>query len=76
MDIAKTLRRVSWREGFMSGLRTTWSLGIIVFPVTVVVSVLRYTPLYDLALSGLVPIMGFLGLPGEAAVPLSYSATS
>ncbi|MDQ3386218.1 MAG: hypothetical protein M3475_01230 [Actinomycetota bacterium] len=53
-----------------SGLRTTWVLGKIVFPVTVVVSVVRYTPLYEGLISGLSPLMGVIGLPGEAAVPL------
>ncbi len=64
------LRRVSWLEGLRSGLRTTWVLGKVVFPVTVVVSVLRYTPLYEGLISGLAPLMGVIGLPGEAAVPL------
>ncbi len=45
-------------------------LGKIVFPVTVVVSVVRYTPLYEGLISGLSPLMGVIGLPGEAAVPL------
>lgn len=68
--LGKALRRVSWAEGLASGLRTTWQLGIIIFPVTLVVSVLQYTPLYDLLLSLLSPVMGFLGLPGGAAIPL------
>lgn len=63
-------RRVSWGEGLKSGVRTTWELGKIVFPVTVVVSVVRYTPLYDGLISGMTPLMGLIGLPGEAAVPL------
>jgi len=45
-------------------------LGKVVFPVTVVVSVVRYTPLYEGLISGLTPLMGVIGLPGEAAVPL------
>ena len=66
----KVLRRVSWHEGFKSGLRTTWELGKVIFPVTLAVSVLQYTALYDALLSGLTPVMGLLGLPNEAAVPL------
>ena len=42
----------------------------MVFPVTVVVSVLRYTPVYDSLLSLLAPLMGLFGLPDEATVPL------
>ncbi|HET7480140.1 MAG TPA: nucleoside recognition domain-containing protein [Rubrobacteraceae bacterium] len=69
--IAKVLRRISWREGVKSGLRTTWELGKIIFPVTLVVSLLQYTALYDVLLSGLTPVMGLIGLPNEAAVPLA-----
>lgn len=64
------LGRISWGAGLSSGLRTAWRLGIIIFPVTLVFSVLRYTPVFDAAVSGLTPAMGLLGLPGEAAVPL------
>lgn len=70
MSLAKVFERVSWGTGLKSGVRTTWELGKIVFPVTVVVSVVRYTPLYDGLVSGMTPLMGLIGLPGEAAVPL------
>lgn len=63
-------RRVAWREGLWSGLRTAWALGLVVFPVTFAVSVLRHTPLYGAMLSWLAPAMGLFGLPEEAAVPL------
>ncbi|AHY45385.1 Nucleoside recognition [Rubrobacter radiotolerans] len=43
---------------------------MIIFPVTLVVSFLRYTPLFDAAVSSLTPVMGLFGLPGEAALPL------
>ena len=42
----------------------------MVFPVTVAVSVLRYTPVFDSLLSLLAPVMGLFGLPDEATVPL------
>lgn len=70
MGLTEVWRRISWREGIKSGVRTTWELGKIVFPVTVAVSVVRYTPLYDGLIGGLTPLMGVIGLPGEAAVPL------
>ena len=69
-SIGKKWRRISWRAGLKSGLRTTWELGKVIFPVTLAVSVLQYTALYDALLSGLTPVMGLLGLPNEAAVPL------
>lgn len=64
-------RGISWRNGLWSGLRTTWELGKVVFPVTVAVSILQYTVLYDVMLSGLTPVMGVIGLPSEAAIPLA-----
>ncbi len=69
--LSKQWRRISWREGLESGLRTTWELGKIIFPVTVAVSILQYTALYDALLSGLKPVMVLVGLPGEAAIPLA-----
>ena len=64
------LRRVSWDAGLWSGLRTTWELGKVIFPITLIVSILRYTPVYDALLSVLTPVMGLIGLPNEAAIPL------
>ncbi len=69
--LGKAWRRVSWGEGLRSGLRTTWELGKVIFPVTVTVSILKYTPLYDALLSGLTPVMGLIGLPNEATIPLA-----
>lgn len=70
MRSMKWAKRVDWRGGLGSGLRTAWKLGRIIFPVTLAVGVLRYTPLYDFLLSGLTPVMGLFGLPEEAAVAL------
>lgn len=61
---------VSWAEGVWSGLRTTWSLGVVIFPVTFVVSVLQFTAVYEAMLSALAPAMGVFDLPSEATVPL------
>lgn len=68
--MANALRKVSWLDGLASGLRTTWRLGIVIFPITFVVSVFQYTAVYELLLSGLAPAMGVFDLPGGAAVPL------
>lgn len=64
-------RRISWSEGIKSGFRTTWELGKVIFPVTLIVSVLQYTAIYEVLLSGLTPVMALIGLPNEAAIPLT-----
>lgn len=69
--LGKKWRRISWRAGIESGLRTTWELGKIIFPVTVAVSIIQYTAFYDVMLSGLAPVMVLIGLPSEAAIPLA-----
>lgn len=71
MTPTKVWRRISWREGIKSGLRTTWELGKVIFPVTLIVSLLQYTALYEALLSGLTPVMALIGLPNEAAIPLT-----
>jgi hypothetical protein len=64
------LGRVDWRAGVASGLRTAWELGKVVFPITLLVSLLRHTALFDWLMGALSPLMGLIGLPGEAAVPI------
>jgi hypothetical protein len=64
------MKRISWLEGLKSGLRATWELGKVIFPVTLVVTVLQYTAIYDALLSAIEPAMSWAGLPSEAAVPL------
>ncbi|WP_243638088.1 nucleoside recognition domain-containing protein [Rubrobacter taiwanensis] len=68
--VVKTLHRISWAEGLRNGLWTAWVLGKIIFPVTLAVTALQYTPAFDVLLSGLRPVMAPLGLPEEAAIPL------
>lgn len=53
-----------------AGLKTTWSLGKIIFPITLIISVLQYTPVLDWITNIIAPMMGLLGLPGDAAIPL------
>lgn len=43
----------------------------MIFPVTLIISVLQYTALYEALLSGLTPVMALIGLPNEAAIPLT-----
>ncbi len=54
----------------MQGLNLTWTLGKVIFPVTLLVTILRYTPVIPWLMDILTPMMKYIGLPGEAAVPL------
>lgn len=58
------------KRGFKQGLQLTWTLGKVLFPVTLLVTILRYTPLLGWLVDILSPVMKWIGLPGEAAVPL------
>jgi hypothetical protein len=62
-------------RGLASGLRTTWTLGKIIFPITFVVVILQHTPVIDWLIAALGPAMGLLGLRGEAAIPLVLGVT-
>jgi hypothetical protein len=64
------MKRVDWRKGLKSGWDTTWVLGKIIFPVTVAVSLLQHTLVIDWLIRLLTPAMAWIGLPGEAAIPL------
>ncbi|OCA84715.1 nucleoside recognition domain-containing protein [Bacillus sp. FJAT-27986] len=57
-------------KGIMAGLRTTWMLGKIIFPVTFLISILQYTPVLPWVIDLISPAMGLIGLPGDAAIPL------
>lgn len=57
-------------RGLKEGLHTTWTLGKIIFPVTLIVTFLQYTPLLPWLIEKISPAMGLIGLSGEAAVPL------
>ncbi|WP_449355490.1 nucleoside recognition domain-containing protein [Virgibacillus natechei] len=57
-------------RGLQQGLKTTWALGKIIFPITLIVTILQYTPVLPWIIDKLTPVMGLLGLSGEAAVPL------
>jgi hypothetical protein len=64
------LKGIQWGRGVHSGLITSWELGKVIFPVTLLVSILQYTAVIDWFVRGLTPIMSWIGLPGEAAIPL------
>nr|WP_276531300.1 nucleoside recognition domain-containing protein [Fictibacillus nanhaiensis] len=51
-------------------MKTTWTLGKIIFPVTLIITLLSHTPVLDWLISAISPAMKWIGLPGEAAIPL------
>ncbi|MFC7321923.1 nucleoside recognition domain-containing protein [Halobacillus campisalis] len=57
-------------EGLKKGMKLTWTLGKVIFPVTLIVTILQYTPVLPWVMDQLAPLMSLLGLSGEAAVPL------
>lgn len=60
----------SIQKGFIVGLKTTWSLGKIIFPVTLIVAILQHTPVLPWLIEIVAPLMHVLGLSGDAAIPL------
>ena len=64
------MKKETISKGLLSGLRTTWMLGKIIFPVTFLVSILQYTPVLPWIIDLISPAMKLIGLPGDAAIPL------
>lgn len=60
----------SLKKGLKAGLKTTWKLSRIIFPITVFITILQFTPILPYVIKLIAPLMGILGLPGEAAIPL------
>jgi hypothetical protein len=60
----------SIKRGFFVGLKTTYTLGKIIFPVTLIVAILQYTPILPWVMKLIEPLMGLIGLSGDAAIPL------
>lgn len=58
------------KDGTIVGLQTTWLLGKIIFPVTLIVGVLKYTPVLPFLIELVAPVMKIFGLSGDAAIPL------
>jgi len=58
------------KRGLLAGLKTTWTLSKIIFPITLLVVILQYTPILPWIIDIISPFMGLLGLRGEAAIPL------
>jgi hypothetical protein len=60
----------SMKKGLLVGLKTTWTLGKIIFPVTLIVALLQYTPVLPWLIEIISPLMKLVGLSGDAAIPL------
>lgn len=58
------------KRGLLVGFKTTWSLGKIIFPITLIVTMIGFTPLLGWLAQALAPFMKVIGLSGEAAIPL------
>lgn len=67
----KKLSLDTLKKGIRKGIETTWDLAKVVFPVTFLVSILKFTPLIETISQLLEPMMGFFGLSGEAAIVLA-----
>lgn len=59
------------RRGLQSGLSTTWKLGRVIFPITLLLTVAQETVLMEWVAGLFSPVLGLLGLPGEAALVLA-----
>ncbi|MBS4205085.1 nucleoside recognition domain-containing protein [Lederbergia citrea] len=62
----------SIKNGVKTGLRTTWTLGKVIFPITLIVSMLQHTPVLPWIINIIEPFMGLIGLSGDAAIPLVF----
>jgi hypothetical protein len=60
----------SIKRGFFVGLHTAWTLGKIIFPITLIVAVLQHTPILPWVIKWITPLMQLIGLSGDAAIPL------
>lgn len=58
------------KKGLLVGFQTTWTLSKIIFPITLILVILQYTPILPWVINLVSPIMSTFGLRGEAAIPL------
>lgn len=58
------------KKGLLVGFQTTWTLSKIIFPITLILVILQFTPVLPWVINLVSPIMSVFGLRGEAAIPL------
>lgn len=64
------LNRPTLQRGFTKGLQTTWELAIVMVPLAIVIRLLEASGALEIMARWFAPFMGWLGLPGEAALVL------
>ncbi|AYC30119.1 nucleoside recognition domain-containing protein [Paenisporosarcina cavernae] len=57
-------------RGLQAGLKTTWTLSKVIFPITLLVVILQHTPVLPWVIDKIAPFMKLFGLSGDAAIPL------
>ena len=60
----------TFKRGLMVGLKVTWTLGKIIFPITFIIAFLQHTPVLPWIIDKIAPFMSIFGLSGDAAIPL------
>ena len=58
------------KRGLIVGLQTSWKIGKIVFPISFILTIVKETALMDWFVNLIEPLMGFIGLKGDAALVL------
>ena len=58
----------TWKRGIEDGLKTALSLLKVVLPVFAVIKILEHTPMIGWISQVFDPLMGYMGLPGKAAL--------
>jgi len=65
------VNRWTIKKGLSVGVNTTWNLTKVIFPITMIVSILEYTPFIGWIVYLFSPVMNWFGLPGDAAIVLA-----
>lgn len=60
----------TFQRGLKVGLGLTWTLGKVIFPITIIVTILKHTPVMPWVIDLISPLMSLIGLSGDAAIPL------
>jgi spore maturation protein SpmB len=63
------------KRGILSGWQTTWKLTKIIFPISLSISLLSYTPVLKWIMELIGPVLELIGLPGDAAIPIVLGAS-
>jgi spore maturation protein SpmB len=62
------ITKETWQRGLTDGVKTALTLLKVVLPVFAVIKILEHTPVIGWISRIFDPLMGFVGLPGEAAL--------